>query len=871
MGEVYCATDTNLKRTVAVKVLPEAVATHAERLARFHREAEVLACLNHPNIAAIYGLEKSDGTAALVMELVEGPTLADRIAQGPIPVDDALPIAKQIADALDAAHEQGIIHRDLKPANIKLRPDGTVKVLDFGLAKATAGDRSSLDLSQSPTIAVEATRDGIILGTAAYMSPEQARGKQVDKRTDLWAFGCVLYEMLTGLAAFTRETTTETLAAILDSEPNWQTLPATLPSGVRRLIERCLEKDSKQRLRDIGDARAEIERLIGTPEDAAVSARVSLPVPLWRRVGTATSFLVVGALVAGTAVWLATHPSRPRVARFAEPSSISPLLVTGVVRDLAITPDGTRIVHIGANGSEIAVRALDQLEPTLLTGVGSARSPFVSPDGQWIGFVDAPGVLKKVAITGGPPVKVCDMGSTDRGATWGPHNTIIFATSDSASGLQRVSADGGVPTVLTKPNRERGEGDHLWPEFLPNGGAVLFTITPAGGSIDDAQIAVLDLTTDTQKIVVRGGSHAHYLESGHLVYGAAGTLRAVAFDVKRLEAVGTPVAVIPQVLTTPQGAGDFDIAQDGTLVYVAGLAAQVTLRTLVWVDRQGHEEPIPVPPRPYIYTRLSPDATRIALGAVDEQVDIWIWEITRRALSQFTFGSGVDSEPVWTTNGRRLLFISDRDGVQNLYWQATDGSGRVERLTDSPNSQAIGSVTPDGTRALFWEYLSDSGLMLVTLDQGHSVQTLLQTPFLERNVEISPDGRWVAYEADETGRFEVYVRPFPEVNSGTWRVSTAGGSRPLWARNGTELFYLDPRGALMAVAVDGGSTWRAGTPTRILEPRYFAGAGGIGGRTYDVSPDGQRFLMIRPASGSAPNIIVVQNWTEELKRRLPTN
>ncbi len=642
MGEVYRARDTRLKRDVALKILPNSFATDSDRLARFQREAEVLASLNHPNIAAIHGLEDSTGTLALIMKLVEGETLADRITRGPILIDEALPIARQIAEALEAAHEQGIVHRDLKPANIKVRSDGTVKVLDFGLAKALEPTAAmSPSVSQSPTITSPAmmTGVGMILGTAAYMSPEQARGRAVDKRSDIWAFGCVLYEMLVGDRPFEGDNVADTLAAVLRAEPNWMLLPPGVPLAVRTLVRACLEKDRRRRVSDVGvilftlDHTADlVDRVEGATagapdpvdlqaqtEVAVASVRRDLERSTWRRVWLfAGAGVALGAAIAGAAAWFATRPLAPLVTRLAIPTSgTSALSVQALDRNLAITPDGLRIVYRGAG--TLLLRPLNQLEPTVLTDLGFPRQPFVSPDGEWVGFFDGNSPLKKVAITGGPPVTVTAVdGNGPRGATWGDDGTIVYATGAITTGLQRVSAAGGEPTVLTRPNRDLGEGDHLWPEFLPGGRAVLFTIVPAGSGRSDYQIAVIDLTTGEYRVLLRGGSHAQYVATGHLVYGSEGTLLAVPFDLDRLEVTGTPVPVLQQVVTTPVGAADVAIASNGTLVYLSGRAGTLTQGSLVWVDRTGREEPVQAPPRVYLYPRISPDGTRVALDIRDQ-------------------------------------------------------------------------------------------------------------------------------------------------------------------------------------------------------------------------------------------------------------
>ena len=581
------------------------------------------------------------------MELVEGEDLAQRIARGAIPLDEVLPIAKQIAEALEAAHEQGIIHRDLKPANIKVRPDGTVKVLDFGLAKLVdpvgAGPHTGPSVTQSPTITTPAmTAVGMILGTAAYMSPEQARGKAVDKRADIWAFGVVVFEMLTARRPFDGEEISDVLASVLKTDPNWQALPVDTPRTLEGLLRRCLEKDLRRRLQAIGEARVQIDDLLSGTPDAVRTPALSRVPPLWRR---ALPWSVAGTAVAGSilmlmlwAPWRASATSR--VTRTAIPNSgTMALTINTTDRNLAITPDGTHVVYVGNNGSQLLVRALDALEPVaiargqLQASFSELRGPFVSPNGQWVGFSGGGG-LRKVAITGGPSITLASTDGPSAGATWAPDDTIIFATGNPATGLQRVSAAGGTPEVLTRPDRAQGEADHLWPEMLPGGGAVLFTITSQTGDLDTAQVAVRDLRTGAQKVLLRGGSHGHYVASGHLVYVAGGTLRAIPFDRTRLETHGTAVPVLARLAVTGNGAGDFAMAVDGTLVYVdASAGLLVNARTLVWVTRAGKEEPVAAPPRAYEHPRLSPDGTRLAVWSNDQASDIWIWDLGRATLT----------------------------------------------------------------------------------------------------------------------------------------------------------------------------------------------------------------------------------------------
>ena len=896
MGEVYRARDTKLNRDVAIKILPEAFSGDADRVARFTREAQTLASLNHANIAGIYGIEEG----ALVMELVEGEDLSQRIAAGPVPLDEALSIARQIAEALAAAHEQGIIHRDLKPANVKVRPDGTVKVLDFGLAKALdPGGGSSPMVSQSPTLTTPAmmTGVGIVLGTAAYMSPEQARGKPVDKRTDIWAFGCVLYEMLTGRRPFDAEDVSMTLASVMMRDPEWTALPEGVPAHIRTVVKRCLEKDRKKRLADI----AVVQFLIDEPPRApAAVPHAALPAaPAASRRARVTRLVAAGiafafALAAAVGItWWVQRPAVPQPVRFSiVPPSTQPLTIQGFQRDIAITPDGRHIVYrtgpAGTIGTQLAVRSLDELDARVLTGISGVRSPFVSPDGHWIGFFEGNGgELRKVSILGGPPIALCKYIGNPLEASWGTDDTIIFATNDSTTGLLSVPAGGGEPKVLTKPDTAHGEGDHYLPFILPGGRAVLFTIGVIGQPMDNAQIALLDLKTGQKKILIRGGSDARYINTGHLIYAAAGTIRAVRFDLGRLEVTSDPVPVVEKVnMSATTGMANFVVSQNGTLVYVAGGLVGGVTRSVAWVDRQGREEAIKAPPRAYAIPRISPDGTRVAFDIRDQENDIWIWDLTRETLPRMTFDPGPDSNPVWLDN-RRIVFASGRNGnVTNLYWQAADNTGAVERLTTSPNQQAPFSVSPDGARLIIGEVAQQTNmdLRVLTLPSnstssssagvpGKSETTpLIQTMFTEANADVSPDGRWVAYQSNESGSNEVHVRPFPNVDRGHWQISTAGGTRPLWSRKGGELFYFGAVGMMAVPVQTAGAMFSAGNAVKLFDwAPYYAG---VAGRTYDVSADGQRFLMIKLSTTSGtnantppPSLTVVEHWTEELKAR----
>ncbi|MGH9254819.1 MAG: protein kinase domain-containing protein [Vicinamibacterales bacterium] len=916
MGEVYRATDTDLERQVAIKVLPEAFATDPERLARFEREAKTLAALNHPNIAQIYGLERSTGIHALIMELVEGPTLADRIAHvtshaqvtspthvgrvpppvrrslgeggskgegmrhrpAGLPIDETLAIAKQIADALEAAHERGIIHRDLKPANIKLRPDGVVKVLDFGLAKALDPAPSATDVSQLPTITSPAmmTGMGVLLGTAAYMSPEQARGETVDKRADIWAFGCVLYEMLTGKRLFEGATVSDTLAFVLTKDPDWTVLPPKTPASIRRLLRRCLEKDRRRRLDSASAVRIEIDDVSAPVQDAVIAEASGGRAWSWRRPVSLALATVGVAATASFVVWVLMRPSPAPVVRLAADSGPELVVVAlgGPAPDVDIAPDGRHIVYFtnqDVGQRQLNVRALDQLTSSPLYA-GPVSGVFMSPDGQWVGFADRD-TLKKTAIGGGPPVTICKLPVPGLdGASWGEDDTIVFSGM-SNHGLWRVSATGGNPEMLTTPDRQKGEEQHVRPQILPGGKAVLFDIVPASGA-EGAQIAVLDLQTAERKVLVRGGTTPRYAASGHLVYGVAGTLWAVAFDLARLELIGNAVPLVESVAMNAAGRASFSLARNGTLVY---RQAQSVRRTLAWMNRQGREEAIAVPPRAYSSLTLSPDGTRVALGVSDEQNDIWVWDLSRQALTRLTFDPGDNRGPVWAPDGRRLAFSAARDGAENIYWQSADGSGTEEPLTTSDgNRQLIPmAFSPDGNRLLFRGSGPPRNIEVVTLDGGRDVNNLLQTPFDEFRADVSPDGRWLAYESNESGRSEIYVRPFPDVNAGRWQASTEGGTEPLWARSGRELFYLAPKGEVMAVPVQPSSTFATGPPQVVVKGNDRVNPSGAD-RSYAVSPDGRRFLMMKdvtPASEAAapPQLIVVLNFHEELKRLAPTN
>jgi serine/threonine-protein kinase len=896
MGEVYRARDTRLDRDVAIKILPEAFAADAERVSRFQREARVLASLNHPHIAVIYGLEDAAGVTALVMELVEGEDLAERLSRGAVPLDEALPIAMQIAEALEAAHEQGIIHRDLKPANVKVRSDGTVKVLDFGLAKAftpTGSPRSNATMS--PTISMHATQAGVLLGTAAYMPPEQAKGKSVDKRADLWSFGCVLYEMLAGHRPFVGETISDVLAKIIERDPDWNALPAKTPRSLRTLLRRCLEKDPRRRLDSAAVARLDIEEASTTPatpgsavSDVNRDARAARWPP-WASVAVP----VLAALVTGLTTWTVTRPTAapsPAVNRFAITlPPAQPLAFSINDRDFAIAQDGTRLVYTAGDQAQLMVRDFNQLEAVPLSGLVNARAPFLSPDGRWIGFFDRldegyttgnvpRGALRKVSTHGGAPISIGQLTGGSRGASWTPDDSIVFATSDPSTGLLRVRAGGGEPEILTTPDRAKGEFDHYFPSVLPGGRSVLFTIIRRDAENrddQDRQVAVVDLKSGQTRTLIRPGSQAEYVDTGHLVYTDRGALWAVRFDVRTMTVIGDPVPLTERVFTL--GAAGFTLSRRGTLVYVP--VTDLRSRSLIWMTRRGIEQPIAAPPRAYTSVRLSPDATRAAVNFADQgPAAIWTWDFSSEKMTRLTLGPAGSFLPQWTPNGRDIIFVDA--STRNLYRKAADGTGTDERLTTSTQFQRPNAVSPDGTRLVIEQQMPAAGfdLMLLPLNGPRRVDPLLQTPFDERNAAISPDSRWMAYESNESGRSEIYVRPFPNVADGRYQISTSGGRTPVWSPDGRDLFFVNA-GTVVAVSVTLTPSFSAGNPTKLFDARSmlldgrFIAAGTQ--RTYDVSPDGQRFLMIKENAGSgegdAPpaSLVVVQNWFEELKAKLP--
>ena len=880
MGEVYQAKDQKLGRDVAIKVLPEEFAKDADRVARFQREAKLLASLNHPNIAAIHGLEEADGTHFLVLELIDGDTLADRLKHGAIPVEESLKLALQISEALEAAHEKGVIHRDLKPANIKVTPDGKVKVLDFGLAKAFAEEQAEVNLSNSPTLTLSdpVTQQGVILGTAAYMSPEQARGKPVDKRADIWAFGVVLFEMLTGRSIFSENTVSDTLASVLKTEPEWKSLPPNLHPRIRFLLERCLKKEPRDRYSGISDARVDIQEVLADPSGvpagpisgAETQSKLRMIAP-WAAI---TSIIIV---IAGSVIWklnLTPRPEQRHVTRLSYELPKDQQFTDSIERWIAVSPDGRQFVYATTSG--LYMRSMDELDARLISGSGeNPQKPFFSPDGKWVGYV-ARNQLMKIAVSGGTPVAITEIAANGL-IEWETNDTIVFGSA--GGGIMGISSNGGSPEPIVKA--ELHNNATIAPQILPDGESVLFT------SLDSLpwKVRVQSRKSGERKELFEGDT-ARYIPTGHIVYANGNDLFAVPFNPEKREVRGGPVPVVEGVFRS--AAPQYAVSDSGTLVYVPGTSAALQ-STLVWVDRKGKEVQLSAGSRNYRFARISPDGSKIALAiGTEDTSDIWIWDIVRETMTRITF-DGLNYYPLWTPDGKRIVFAKRGEAVATLtdiYWKAADGTGEEERLKSLLGRELLPwSWSGDGNTLALFEVDNASGFVYdigtLSMKDNHEWKPLLNQKYNELNPKISPDGKWIAYASDELGRYEIFVRAFPDVSKGRWQVSTNGGRTPLWSQDGQELFYRNDD-AVMRVSVETSATFKAGNPETLFRGTY-AGLP-TADKTYDaqpwdIHPDGKRFLMLKPSTSTGTTstaetprrINIVLNWFEELKKKVPVD
>jgi serine/threonine protein kinase len=872
MGVVYRAEDHRLGRQVALKFLPDELVHQPAALARFEREARAVSALNHPNICTLHDV----GSNYLVMEFIEGPTLAERIAASAVPITEALAIAREIAAALEAAHEKGIIHCDLKPANVKLTSEGKAKVLDFGLAKALEGDSQNARPTGSPTVTPTETRPGAIVGTAGYMSPEQGRGLTVDKRTDIWSYGVVLYEILSGRQLFQRDTFSVTLTAVLSANLDWSALPAATPAPIRRLLRRCLERDRNKRLRAIGDALLEIDEALATrAEDVMESAATPVRKTSWypRSIAAVVALALILVLPAS---WRSIRPVRKPLMRLSVDLGPETIGVREFF-DQILSPDGSRIVYSirSADGKQrLATRSLDQAQPTPLPGSegDSGVFPFFSPDGQWVAFF-ADGKLKKTLVSGGGAITLCDA-PEPRGGSWGDDGNIVLAP-DYLSGLSRISSSGGILQPVTELNKERKERTHRWPQVLPGSKAVLFVANTALANYEEATIEVQSLKTGQRKTLQRGYA-PRYLPSGHLLYMHGGIAYAAPMDPKRLALNGPAVPVLEDVAGRwSSGGPNFDFSSTGALTYTARPPAPP--RPILWLERSGKTQPLLAAPGIYSSPRFAPDGKRLAVSVSrDGKSDVWIYDWERDTMRRVTSVPGSNSDPVWTPDGKRIAFYAR--GAGGLYWTSADGVGEAQRLTESKNQQVPGSFSPDGKWLAFAEWSPETswGIWMLPIDLNSGPagkpRPFPPTPLLDSDPAFSPDGRWLANVHDSGGQVEVVVRPFPGPG-GSWQVSNGGGDQPVWSRNGRELFYraFDRRIMTVGYRMQGGS-FVADKPQVWCEkplPFYYEPS-----RNFDLAPDGTRLAFPMSPEGKveqegSTHVILLLNFFDELKRQAP--
>ncbi len=857
MGEVYKARDTRLDRTVAIKILPEALAADAQFRERFHREARAISQLDHPHICALYDVGEERGAAFLVMQYLDGVTLADRLVKGPLSVAESLTLAIQIANALDKAHHAGIVHRDLKPGNIMLTKAGA-KLLDFGLAKAGGQAIAGTALSMVATTPPNLTAHGAILGTFQYMAPEQLEGKDADARSDIFAFGAVVYEMLTGRKAFEGRSQASLIAAILDHDPPpISSLFPLTPPQLDHIVKRCLAKAPDDRWQTASDVAQELKWAEDKRSDAAaIEPRRSRAMPLGL---AALAAAVVGSVI-GVAVWMlkpAPSATTPAVVRLAVTLPAGEQVAAGY--PMALSSDGGQLAYIAKN--QLYLRPLNSLASKALAGTEGAQSPFFSPDGQWIGFV-AQNKLKRISISGGVPQILADAGSQG-GGSWAPDGTIYYAAGPSTP-IWQVPAAGGSPRQVTTLDRGKGEVSHRWPQVLPGGRALLFT-TWTGPGWDERHLHLHVLGTGEHRALLQGASTGRYVASGQLLYSRAGALLTTPFDLTRLAVAAVPPTPVElQVREESQGA-EFAVSDNGMLAYVSG-NPQGYVSRLVIVDRKGTIEPLAAPLQPYNDPMISPDGQRAVVTVRAGTLGLWIYDFSRATLTAMTT-NGSAQDPVWTPDGKRIAFRQTLSGYRNLYWKPVDGSGDEERLTTSENLQTAASFAPDGKWLAFWETDPATGtdIWLLPLNGDRKPQVFLKTRFAEYNPQFSPDGQWLAYVSNESGRNEIYVRRFPD-SGAKWQLSTDGGDAPVWSPDGQELFY---RSADKTMVVDVRTGPAFGSPRVLFEARYPVSTTGVSG--YDVFPDGRRFLrpqQLEPEQ-AATQVNVVINWFEDVKRRVP--
>jgi Tol biopolymer transport system component/predicted Ser/Thr protein kinase len=891
MGEVYRARDTRLDRIVAIKVLPQHLAETPDAKQRFEREARAVSALNHPNICTLFDVGSQDGTEFLVMEYIEGETLAARLEKGSLPLDQALKIGIEVADALDKAHRAGIIHRDLKPGNIMFTKSGA-KLLDFGLAKAALPLAAGATLSASATRTTPITQQGVIVGTFQYMSPEQVEAKELDARSDIFSFGSVLYEMLTGRAAFQGRSQLSVASAILEKDPeSISVLMPMTPPALDRAVRQCLAKNPEDRWQTARDLLLELKWIEDAGSQAGVPAAVATHRKTRERALSAFA-AVLGLIAIALAIGFVQRAPKP-----AHPMRLTAELGADVSlsnmtdgADAVLSPDGARLAFVAAGADQtqhVYIRSLDQMQATALSGTEDARDPFFSPDGEWIAFF-AGGKLKKIALQGGVPVTLCDV-PNGRGGSWGDNGLIVFSAGP-ATALSKVSSAGGMPEPLTALDNQNGLGSHRWPQFLPGGNDVLFTFSTTGLAFENADIVVYSLASGKSKTVLHGGSYARYVPSGHLVYQRNNTLFAVPFDLKRLEVTGQPAPVLEGVATTGTGGAQFSVSDSGTLTYVGGSAANQDV-SIYWMDAAGKFTPLRGTPGNYRDLAISPDGKRLAMDvATGNRSDIWVYDWERDAFTRLTFSAYQNEVPVWTPDGQRIVYASAEKGAApNIWWIRADGGGDAQRLTESQDPQYPSSWSPHG-EVLAYSQLNPStgwGIMTLPVDGNErsgwklgQPKQLAGAPALGMLPAISPDGHWVAYNSNESGIYETYVRPFPGPG-GKWQVSNGGGQRiggwgPEWSGNGKDLLFFVPASRqIMAVSyTTSGDSFRAEkphlwSPGQIADRRFNFNKVG-----FSLHPDGKRIAVLRSSSSESgpPPIKTVSfifNFFDELRRKVP--